>query len=51
MRPLERWGWIFFVAGSAVFTAVGLAEGDFWVTLGGALFVVGCAALLVDAHR
>ncbi|MEM9465062.1 MAG: hypothetical protein AAGA90_06800 [Actinomycetota bacterium] len=49
MGNAEKVGWAFFVAGSVVFTGVGVASGDWWVAFGGALYLVGCAALLRGA--
>ena len=49
MGHAEKVGWTFFVAGSVVFTGVGIATGDWWVAFGGGLYLVGCAALLKGA--
>ena len=49
MGASEKIGWTFFVAGSLVFTGVGIATGDWWNAFGGALYVIGCAALLKSA--
>lgn len=49
MGNAEKVGWTFFVAGSVVFTGVGVATRDWWVAFGGALYLVGCAALLKGA--
>ncbi|GEM_PF-1480141 len=51
MRSLERIGWVFFVAGSVVFTLVGIVNGDWLTATGGLLYVVGCGALLASANR
>ena len=49
MGASEKLGWTFFVAGSVVFTGVGVATGDWWVAFGGGLYLIGCAALLYGA--
>ena len=49
MGASEKIGWTFFVAGSVVFTGVGVATDDWWVAFGGALYLIGCAALLKGA--
>lgn len=49
MGASEKFGWTFFVAGSVVFTGVGIATDDGWVAFGGALYLIGCAALLKSA--
>ena len=49
MGASERIGWTFFVAGSLVFTVVGITTDDGWVAFGGALYLIGCAALLKGA--
>ena len=51
MGASEKIGWMFFVGGSFVFTVVGIATGDWWLAFGGALYLVGCAALLNGAAQ
>jgi len=51
MGASEKIGWAFFVAGSLVFTGVGVAGRDWWTVVGGVLYTVGCGALLHGAVR
>lgn len=52
MHDGEKIGWLFFVAGSVVFTVMGVVNRDWWTAIGGLLFVIGCGGMLVEAfHR
>jgi|DEB0MinimDraft_10_1074344.scaffolds.fasta_scaffold09447_2 hypothetical protein len=50
MQKLEQLGWLLFVAGSAVFVAVGVVNGDLLTLTGGLLYLVGCMALLKSSQ-
>ena len=51
MGSSETIGWAFFVLGSLVFTVAGVVNGNWWTVTGGALYVVGCGALLQSARQ
>ena len=51
MSNLARTGWLLFLAGCVLFTVQGIVNRDPMTFVGGALFTIGCGALLVDGNR